>query len=145
MAFRTFSHWPSSAPRARAKRVVTRLRCIGPLEPDDVAELLAMPHLRELVLEGIDAFPRELARLGELRSLTLNARGEDGVTSLPDDVRNLASLRTLRIRARRLTALPDAIFELRNLVELDVRHSGVTTLPPRTLELPNLRRIVVGQ
>lgn len=44
--------------------------------------------------------------------VTINARGEAGVAELPAGLARLTSLRTLRIRARRLTTLPDAIVEL---------------------------------
>ena len=142
MAFRSFADW--TEPPARAKRVVTRLRCIGPLDAADVAEIRAMKHLRELVLEGVEIFPLGLCDLGELRALTVNAPGEPGVADLPDALRGLVSLRTLRIRATRLRALPDAIVDLPALVELDVRHSGVSRLPARILELPTLRHIAVG-
>lgn len=144
MAFRSFAHWTISEPRPRAERVISRLRCIGALDVADIAELLAMPRLRELVLEGVEYFPPELGALHDLRSLTVNARGEDGVATLPDALAGLASLRTLRVRARKLSALPDALSELRGLVELDVRHSGVRELPRRLLELPKLRRVLVG-
>ncbi|HEY1960015.1 MAG TPA: hypothetical protein VGH28_30610 [Polyangiaceae bacterium] len=143
MAFRSFAHW--SEPLARASRVVTRLRCIGALDSTDVAEIRGMKHLRDLVLEGIETFPLGLCDLAELRSLTINKRGEPGVTDLPDALCGLVSLRTLRIRATRLRALPDAIVDMPALVELDVRHSGVHRLPPKLLELRNLRRIAVGE
>jgi hypothetical protein len=144
VAFRSFAHWTSSEPRARARRVVTRLRCIGPLDADDVAEIRRMPHLRDLVLEGLEAFPPELCGLAELRSLTVNGRGEAGITALPEEIGRLSSLRTLRVRARRMTTLPDSIVDLARLVELDLRHSGVRKLPDRFLELPELRRVLVA-
>ena len=143
MAFRSFAHWTSPEPSG-ARRVVVRLRCIGPLDPSDVAEIRAMKHLRELVLEGVEALPEALCDLPELRALTINKRGEAGVARLPDAVRGLVSLRTLRLRARRATALPDALLGLVELVELDLRHSGVRRLPERILELPKLRRIALG-
>jgi len=74
VAFRSFADW--TEPPARARRVVTRLRCIGPLDPADVAEIRAMKHLRELVLEGVETFPLGLCDLGDLRALTVNAPGE---------------------------------------------------------------------
>lgn len=104
-----------------------------------------MPRLRELVVEDITEFPRALCDLADLRSLTINARGEDGISSLPGDLGGLGALRTLRVRARKLAALPDSIIELRNLVELDVRHSGVRTLPARVMELPKLGRILLNR
>ena len=88
-----------------------------------------MSDLRDLTLEGLETFPRALCDLPKLRSLTVGRRGEDGVAELPDEIRQLVSLRTLRIRARRLVSLPDAIADLDALVELDVRHSGVRKLP----------------
>ena len=143
MAFRSFAQWTES-PRVRASRVVTRLRCIGRLDRDDLAEIVRMPDLRELVLEGLDVFPPELCELARLRSLTVNRRGEAGIGELPDAIRGLVSLRILRLRARRLTALPDALVELPDLALLDLRHSGVRALPARLLELPKLRRVTVG-
>jgi hypothetical protein len=125
------------------RRVVTRMRCIGPLAPSDVDDLRRMPDLRDLTLEGLETFPRALCDLPNLRSLTLNRRGEDGVAELPDEIRNLVALRTLRVRARRLVALPDAIADLDALVELDLRHSGVRRLPDRLMEIPKLRRILI--
>ncbi len=143
VAFRTFADW--TIPQApRASRDVTRLRCIGRLDDDDVAEILALRHLRELVLEGISQFPSALSRLGDLRSLTINARGEDGISELPN-LAGLVALRTLRVRARRIAALPDSLSALRNLVELDVRHSGLRALPASLMELPKLRRILVAR
>ena len=140
MAFRSFADWSAPAP---LRRVVTRLRCIGPLAPSDVDDLRRMPDLRDLTLEGLETFPRALCDLPKLRVLTLNRRGEDGIGELPEDIKNLVSLRTLRIRARRLTWLPDAVADLDALVELDLRHSGVCRLPDRLMEIPKLRRILI--
>jgi len=140
MAFRSFADWSAPAPM---RRVITRMRCIGPLAPSDVDDLRRMPDLRDLTLEGLETFPRALCDLPKLRSLTLNRRGEDGIAELPDEIRQLVSLRTLRVRARRLVSLPDAIADLDALVELDLRHSGVRRLPDRLMEIPKLRRILI--
>jgi Leucine-rich repeat (LRR) protein len=145
MAFRSYAHWTGTAARAAARRVVTRLCCIGPLAPADVDDLRRMADLRDLTLEGIETFPRALCDLVHLRSLTINRRGEDGISSLPAEIRNLAALRTLRIRARKMTELPDVIADLDALVELDLRHSGIRKLPERLMEVPKLRRIIVAR
>ncbi len=142
MAFRSFADW--AAP-ATVRRVVTRMRCIGPLGRADVDDLRRMSDLRDLTLEGLETFPPELCDLPKLRSLTLNRRGEAGVAELPDEIRLLVSLRTLRVRARRLVSLPDAIADLDALVELDLRHSGVRKLPDRLMEIPKLRRILISR
>lgn len=142
MAFRSFADWSAPAP---VRRVVTRVRCIGPLSPSDVDDLRRMSDLRELTLEGLETFPVALCDLPNLRTLTVSRRGEDGIAELPDDIRKLVSLRTLRLRARRLVTLPDAIADLDALVELDLRHSGVRTLPDRLMEIPKLRRILISR
>jgi Leucine-rich repeat (LRR) protein len=142
MAFRSFAHWTGPG-RARAERVVTRLCCIGELSTDDLADLRCMKDLRDLTLEGISTFPAELCELVQLHSLTVNKRGEDGITEIPAEIGNLHALRTLRIRARNLTKLPESIADLHALVDLDLRHSGVRKLPDRVMEVPNLRRIFV--
>src|SRR5512143_4093503 len=121
MAFRSFAHWTgSSTTTSSARRVVSRLCCIGPLTAADVDDLRRMADLRELTLEGIETFPRALCDLSQLRSLTINRRGEDGVAELPSDIDKLASLRTLRIRAHRLTEMHESIADLEALVELDL-------------------------
>jgi hypothetical protein len=142
MAFRSFADWSGPTP---SRRVVTRLRCIGPLAPSDIDDLRRMSDLRDLTLEGIESFPPSLCDLPKLRILTINRRGEAGVASLPDAIASLVSLRTLRIRAQRMTELPDAIADLDALVELDLRHSGVRRLPDRLMEVPRLRRIFVAR
>ena len=144
MAFRSFAHW-TGVSAAPARRVVSRLCCIGPLTPADVEDLRRMGDLRDLTLEGIETFPRALCDLPRLRSLTINRRGEDGVGELPSDLGKLVSLRTLRVRSKRLTALPDSIADLDALVELDLRHSGVRKLPDRLMEVPKLRRIYLAR
>ena len=145
MAFRSFAHWSGSTPQVATRRVVSRLCCIGPLTPADVDDLRRMSDLRDLTLEGIETFPQGLCTMTQLRSLTINRRGEDGVSELPGEIAELASLRTLRIRAKRLTTLPDSIADLDALVELDLRHSGVVRLPDRLMEVPKLRRIFVAR
>jgi len=119
------------------------MRCIGPLGQADVDDLRRMSDLRDLTLEGLETFPPSLCDLPNLRALTVGRRGEDGISQLPDEIRKLTSLRTLRIRARRLVTLPDAIADLDALVELDLRHSGVRKLPERLMEIPKLRRILI--
>ncbi len=145
MAFRSFAHWSGRSEAAPARRVVSRLCCIGALSPSDVDDLRRMSDLRDLTLEGIETFPRALCDLVQLRSLTINRRGEDGVAELPSDIDKLVALRTLRVRAKRLESLPDSIADLDALVELDLRHSGVQRLPARLMEVPRLRRIYVAR
>jgi len=142
VAFRSFTEW--TAPR-RAERIVTRLLCIGDLTAQDVDEIAAMKDLQQLTLQGIETFPSKLCSLGALRQLTINKRGEPGVRELPEEIRELRNLHTLRVRAQRLTMLPESIAELDALAVLDLRHSGVRSLPTSLMEAATSMRICVAR
>jgi hypothetical protein len=68
---------------------------------------------------------------------------ESPLTSLPESIGNLESLRELKITYNKLTTLPDSIGNLQYLQKLDLHNNEITTLPKsigklNSLELLNL-------
>jgi Leucine-rich repeat (LRR) protein len=130
------------------------------------AEVLGMPWLRRLVLDGnrIGRLPDEIDVLADLDHLSVRSCG---LAALPASVGKLAGLRVLRVADnwttpveadpdRQPVALPDSIGRLENLEELDVSRlstgpRGDTTefpeptpypLPDTAGRLVGLRRLV---
>lgn len=118
------------------------------------AEVLAMPWLRELILDGnpIGALPEEIGTLANLEVLSVN---KCGLTSLPASIGNLAKLRVLRVAGNltydfdqdpylRPLALPDGLGQLPRLEELDVSDLSATPRSSQADPLPEATPLVLG-
>ncbi len=64
---------------------------------------------------------------------------EKGITQLPEQIGQLANLRTLSVSANQLSTLPEQIGQLANLQELNLAANQLSTLPEQIGQLANLR------
>ena len=60
------------------------------------------------------------------------------LTSLPDAVEQLQSLKFLLLRSNQLVSLPDSIGQLRSLSDLDLRNNNLTRLPDSIGQMESL-------
>ncbi|MFX1258288.1 MAG: leucine-rich repeat domain-containing protein [Promethearchaeota archaeon] len=73
--------------------------------------------------------------------LGLNNRG---LSTLPESIGNLSSLKELDLRYNKLTTLPESIGNLSSLKELDLNHNKLTTLPESITKLESLQTLNLG-
>jgi Leucine-rich repeat (LRR) protein len=100
--------------------------------PEVVCDLGALEHLSLAFLGGC-MVPLGIGRLSALRSLKL-----EGVTELPETVRDLKALESLTVRAFAVTWLPEGIDNLTRLRSLDLGMTGLTSLPGPVCRLSGL-------
>jgi tetratricopeptide (TPR) repeat protein len=66
---------------------------------------------------------------------------KQGLTSLPETIGQLSSLRTLRLDSNKLTSLPSTIGKLKALQKLDVTSNQITSLPETIRDLHSLQTL----
>lgn len=103
-----------------------------------LADLGSVSDLMELRIE-IPINVEDICNLNNLEVLYLN---DLGLTSLPDAVGDLISLKELHIWGNDLTALPDSIGNLKNLRVINISGNVFTDIPEPLLTLPQLRRVI---
>ena len=65
------------------------------------------------------------------------------LTSLPDAVEQLRSLKFLLLRSNQLVSLPDSIGQLRSLSDLDLRNNNLTRLPDSIGQMESLNDLIL--
>ena len=106
-------------------------------------ELLSATEVREigrtgrcdLSDRGLTALPPEIGQLASLQTLVLNG---NQLTALPPEIGQLTSLQQLWVNGNRLTALPPEIGQLTSLQQLWLDGNQLTALPPEIGALGSL-------
>ncbi|KAJ1688934.1 hypothetical protein LUZ63_013089 [Rhynchospora breviuscula] len=117
---------------------------LQPYLPPSVVELILEKskelHERTITYcEGIHALPEGL---GELKSLEMLVIKNTPLTSLPQSMQHLSSLRVLTIEdCKGLHALPEWLGELKSLEELVIWNTPLTSLPQSMQHMSSLREL----
>jgi internalin A len=81
-------------------------------------------------------------RAGRLTSLSLEVLGQDNLTEIPLEIRELTGLQSLSLGGLRIDRLPSWLGELPNLKTIDIRDTQLKAFPSF---LPNVRWAVGGE
>jgi hypothetical protein len=95
----------------------------------------------ELSLDGLglSSIPEQIGDLADLTSLNLN---NNLLTTVHARIGNLAALKTLHISYNpQLNMIPEEISNLKALTHLYIFHNQLTTIPEGIVSLPNLERL----
>ncbi|MDD7915063.1 leucine-rich repeat domain-containing protein [Polaribacter ponticola] len=111
-----------------------------------------MAKLEELYLHGqvehksggvatLTSLPEEIGNIATLKKLELSS---NGLISLPIGIGNFASLEELNLVGNKLTVLPDEITNITSLKKLELQSNEFTSLPSTIGNLSNLESINVN-
>ena len=84
----------------------------------------------------LTSVPAEIGQLTSLKTLILN---ENQLTSVPADIWQLTSLEKLHLGMNKLTSVPAEIGQLTSLKELDLNENQLTSVPAEIGQLTSLR------
>jgi Leucine-rich repeat (LRR) protein len=91
---------------------------------------------------NLSTLPDEIGELANLTKLTLYG---SSITSLPSSIGRLQNLTELDLRrTKKLSTLPDEIGELANLTKLEITRSKIVSLPSSIGRLQNLTELNLG-
>jgi len=90
--------------------------------------------------QGLSTLPESIGNLSSLKELFL---GSNKFTTLPESIGNLSSLKVLYLRWNKLTTLLESIGALKSLQILNLEYNQLTTLPKSIGNLKSLKKLVL--
>lgn len=104
--------------------------------------LYACTSLKIIELEGISELPEGIKNFEKLEVLCIRRAG---LETLPESFSALTNLKKLSLcNLRLLNKLPEVVFELQNLEELDMSGSPLLELPAKLRQMKNLKSINIS-
>ena len=107
------------------------------------AEKNELSSIRKITWLGIDNIPVCIDLLIYLKELDLSGTffSKSKLTSIPESIGNLTSLKSLTLRFSQISAIPECIGNLTNLQRLNLSDTRISVLPESIGNLTNLQRL----
>ena len=99
-----------------------------------------LPFIEEISLSHnrLDAFPKQLLKVGHVRVLKLN---HNQIKKLPEKISKVWGLTCLQLCNNQLTELPESFSQLVNLAVLHLNFNPLKTYPPVLTQMPSLKML----
>jgi len=94
----------------------------------------------DLKFKRLTSLPESIGNLKSLKRLNLES---NRFTSLPESIGNLKSLKKLNLEDNGLTSLPESIGNLEDLEELNLKENNLTSLPESIGNLKSLEELIL--
>ncbi|MFX1260061.1 MAG: leucine-rich repeat domain-containing protein, partial [Promethearchaeota archaeon] len=91
--------------------------------------------------QGLSTLPESIGNLSSLKILEL---WSNKLSTLPESIGNLSSLKDLRLGGNKLSTLPESITKLTSLQKLNLQSNQLTTLPESIGNLSSLKDLWLG-